>query len=244
MSAFDDARQLTRETLAVFAKEAKSEWRTRTALSATVLFALGALLLMLTALQGRPPVALSREGRISVATALLWLLLYFTATTGLARAFVSEEERGTGILLRLVARPEAVWLGKFAANTCLLLGLALVITPLLLSGLDTGANANIALLILVIGLGSIGMAATLTTASALVAQSTARSGLLSVLSLPLLMPLLVAVVHGTRAALGIGTSVGQMPAFALGTGDLQVLLSYASVSVAASLLLFGFVWDD
>jgi heme exporter protein B len=229
----------------VFVKEMRTEWRTRVALSATGLFAVGSLTLMLLALRVNPPVALPREPLISVATALLWLLLYFTAVTGLGRAFVLEEERSTALALRLTARATAVWAGKFAFNALLLLALAAVATPLLLAALDlNSADVNLPLLVCVVTLGGVGMAAVLTMTSALVAQATAKGGLLAVLSLPVLTPLFTAVVHGTRAALGVGTIAGRTPSFAIGLGDLQVLLSYVVVAVTASLLLFGFVWDD
>jgi heme exporter protein B len=233
------------EAGAVFAKEVRTEWRTRVALSATGLFAIGSLTLMMLALRVNPPVALQSGAQASVATALLWLLLYFTAVTGLGRAFVLEEERGTALALRLTARATAVWTGKFVFNTVQLLALAAMATPLLLAALEiNGASTNLPLLVCVVTLGGVGMAAVLTMTSALVAQATARGGLLAVLSLPILTPLFSAAVHGTRAALGVGTDAGRMPSFAVGLGDVQVLSSYTVVAITASLLLFGFVWDD
>jgi heme exporter protein B len=233
------------EAVAVFAKEVRAEWRTRVAVSATGLFAVGSLTLMMLALRVHPPVALKREPLISVATALLWLLLYFTAVTGLGRAFVLEEERGTALALRLTARATVVWAGKFAFNALLLFGLAVVTTPLLLAALEIDvATANLSLLACVLTFGCVGMAAVLTMTSALVAQATAKGGLLAVLSLPVLTPLFTAAVHGTRAALGVGTMASRPPAFVIGLGDLEVLVSYAVVSVTASLLLFGFVWEE
>ena len=77
------------ETLAVLLKEARTEWRTRVALSATVLFAVCSLTLIALSLRGgvatiEPP----------IASGLVWVVLLFTAATGLGRAFVQEEERG------------------------------------------------------------------------------------------------------------------------------------------------------
>ena len=179
----------------------------------------------------------------SVITALLWLLLYFTAATGLGRAFVQEEERGTALALRLSARATTVWAGKFALNALLQNGLALVAAPLLVAAFGWGENANFGLFVCVLLLGNVGIAAVFTMTSALVAQASAKGGLLAVLSMPLLVPLFVAAVHGTRIALGEGAD-SVAATWANGAADIQVLASYAVASVAGALFLFDFVWND
>lgn len=228
-----------REALAVFVKEWRSEWRTRVALSGTALFAACALTLMALALRGEAAGAVEPP----IAAALLWILLLFTAATGLGRAFVQEEERGTSLALRLTARATTVWAGKFAANLTLMWALTAVAAPTLLSLLSVN-RANIALLFCVLLLGGIGVAAVFTMTGALVAQATAKGGLLAALSFPVLVPLLLAGVHGTQAALGVGTRAGGAILFAPAVGDLRVLASYAVIAVTASLMLFDFVWND
>ena len=225
------------EAGAVFGKELKTEWRTRVALSAVGLFAVASLTLMALALRG---VALDDESAASVAAGLLWVLLFFTAATGLGRTFVQEEERGTALALRLAARSTAVWFGKFAANALLLLALTLIAAPTLLAMSNVPA-VNPALLFCVLFLGDIGLAAVMTLTAALVAKASARSGLLAALSFPVLVPLFLAGVHGAKAALGVGNEAGGWTA---GLGDLQVLFSYAVIAVTASLMLFDFIWAD
>ena len=43
---------------------------------------------------------------------LLWIILVFSALSGLSRSFVKEEEAGTMDVLKLSARPQSVFLGK------------------------------------------------------------------------------------------------------------------------------------
>lgn len=224
------------EAGAVLAKEIRSEWRTRVAFSSVALFAVGALTLIAFALRRESGAAVGPE----VTAGLLWVLLLFTAATGLGRAFVQEEERGTALALRLSARATAVYAGKFAANAVLLLALTAIATPLLLAVLST-PPANPWLLICVLVLGDIGMAAVFTLMSALVAQATAKGGMLAALAFPVLVPLLLVGVHGTKAALGFGAGKGDFWLFA---GDLQQLLSYDVVAVTAALMLFDYVWND
>ncbi len=109
----------------MFAKEARSEWRTRVAAASLGLFVAGSLALIGLAFARLSPRPDDRvEINTQIAAALLWLLVLFTAATGLGRAFVVEEERGTAIALRLHGRPTAIWTGKFLANTLLILLLA------------------------------------------------------------------------------------------------------------------------
>ena len=222
------------EAVAVFAKEWRAEWRTRVALASVGLFALSSLTLIALSLRG------GASPGPEVAAALLWIVLFFTATSGLGRTFVQEEERGTALALRLAARSTVVWAGKFAANALLLLGLTALAAPLLLGMLGVRA-ANPGLLFCVLMFGDLGLAAVSTFTAALVAQTSARSGLLAVLAFPILVPLLLAGVHGVKAALGVGNVSG---GWAPGTGDLQVLGAYAVIAVTASLLLFDWVWND
>jgi heme exporter protein B len=207
------------------------------ALSATVLFAACSLTLIALSLRDKDSAAVEPN----VAAALLWLVLLFTAATGLGRVFIQEEERGTALTLRLTARATTVWAGKFAANALLLLFLAGVAAPTLMAMLAVPV-VNPWLLICVLTLGSLGTAAVFTTTSALVAEASAKGGLLPVLSFPLLVPLLQAGVHGTKIALGVGVVPGSVP-LVLATGDLQVLGSYAVVATTASLMLFEFLWE-
>jgi heme exporter protein B len=224
------------ETLAIFLKEFRTEWRTRVALSGVGLFLLSGLTLIGLAFQGRK---VDADG----AAALLWLLLLFTAATGLGRGFVQEAERGTALALRLHARASAVWVGKFLFNAALLLALSALTAPLLFGALAVDIEkANFVALGGVLGLGSLGVAAVFTTTSALVAQSTARGGaLLAALSFPVLVPALFTGVGGTKAALGVSF---KMSAGSAASGYMTVLVSYAVIAVATSLVLFDYIWND
>jgi heme exporter protein B len=234
--------RLVHESVAVFVREWRTEWRTRVALSSVGLFAVIALVLIALSLRDKTGNVLDVGARPVIAAGLLWVVLFFTAATGLGRAFVHEEERGTALALRLMARGPAVWNGKFAANASLLLLLSALATPIMIGILDVSTkNVNLLLLVCVLSLGCLGIAAVFTTTSALVAQASVKGGLLAALSFPVLIPLLLAGVHGTKAALGVGNPEAL---FALGSGDVQVLVSYAVIAMTTSLMLFDFVWND
>lgn len=231
---------LAREVGAILAKEIRTEWRTRVALSGVGLFLIGALTLIGIGLN-RVPLHSATSG------ALLWVVLLFTAATGLGRAFVQEAERGTALALRLHADPSAVWLGKFAFNVLLLWALAAIAAPGLLGMLQVAPESvNVGILICVLGVGTLAVAAVFTTMAALVAQTTARGGLLAALAFPLLIPAFQSGLNGTKAALGVGfenIEVKVTP-WQVAYGDLGVLTLYTATAIWVSLWLFDYVWND
>jgi len=92
----------TAEIKAIFRKELASEVRTRSGLATVCLFSIAAVVAVAFG-------AFNQKLSGSLAAGLFWVTLLFTAAVALPRAFVIEEEQGTGDLLRLMARPEAVF---------------------------------------------------------------------------------------------------------------------------------------
>jgi heme exporter protein B len=168
--------------------------------------------------------------------ALIWIILFFSAMSGMARSFIKEEEKNTAPALRLAAEPELVFLGKLCLNFLLMLSLGALVIPLyyILLHPRPGSLAPAAL---VIFLGITGLVGATTILAAIVAKAGSKSTLLPVLSLPVLLPLLVTAINATGTAMGGGTLSDVSQA-------LQFLAAYTVVIVTASLLLFDFVWND
>lgn len=218
---------------AVFQKDLRSELRTRYALNALIMFALATVLMSSISLgtqllPGDPLTPL-------IDAALLWIVLFFAALTGTARAFVQEETAQTAALLRLHAPPLAVLIGKWLFNTLLLAGLTLLTTLVfgLLMSLRVG---NLPLLLVVLLLGSIGLATTTTLVAAIIAQANVRSALFAPLAFPLLLPLLVIAVQTTDQALRGNSWSGAVV-------NVQLLVAYILVTTASAVLVFPLVWE-
>jgi len=213
----------------VCAKDLRAEFRTRYALSAIGLFAVTTLTVISFALG---PFGLQQD----LLAALLWVVLFFAAMAGLARVFVHEEESKTAPALRLAAPAGAVYLGKYLFNQVLLLLLEVLIVPLfiVMMGLQVG---NFGLFALVLLLGNLGLAGATTIIAAMVSQASARGALFTVLSFPLLLPLLISTIEGTRLALAQAGLASTWP-------SLQVLLAYAVAMVTVSLMLFPAIWTE
>lgn len=217
-------------TTAVFIKDFQSELRTRYAINALVMFVITTLSIILFSIGGE---------RVSpdVLAGMLWVVIFFSAMSGLSRSFVSEEERGTTMTLQLLARPAVVYFGKLLFNLALIFSInALVVTLyLLFIPLFTVQTASIFFLTLF--LGSIGLACASTIIAAIIAKANSKGTLYPVLSFPILLPLLMTVMNATKLSLDGAP-------FAEAAGEFRVLVSYSVVLVAVSWVLFDYVWKD
>ena len=224
---------ILRAAAAVFVKDLRTEWRTRVALNALLLFAFSVLVLVGYAVG---PTRLTIEDRPVVNSVLLWIVLFFSAMTGLSRAFVNEEETGTAAALRLSAPPASVFLGKLLSNLALLAVVMTVVVPLFLALMSFGIAAP-GLFLAVLALGGVGIAAASTFIAAIVSKTAAKGALFAVLATPLLLPPLVAAVTGTRIA-------ATEPDLAAGLDVVRLLFAYDGLMVTASFLLFDAVWRE
>ena len=211
---------------AILRKECRSEWRTRYGLNAALLFAI-------TTLTG-VSFAVGRLGnRTDLLSAMLWVVLLFAALAALSHTFVREVESHTLTLLRLVASPSAIALGKLLFNLVFLTVLEMVTVPLFLV-LMGGPPPRWGAFLAILALGSVALAAAATLVGALIAQTRSRGALFAGLSLPLLLPVLAGAVSGTRAQWE-GAEVA---------GAARLLASYALAVMAVSLLLYDHLWEE
>jgi heme exporter protein B len=220
------------EATAVFVKEWRCEFRTRYALNTLALFAFTTLVVASVSLG---PMGISKAQGSAVLPVLLWLILLFSVAAGLPRAFVQEEESQTAAALRLAATPSAVFCGKLLYCLTLVAALELLVTPVFVTLMSIEV-ADPGLLVAALAAGGYGLAAGSTLVAAIIAQARTKSTLFSVLSFPVLLPLLLLAVELTRAA--VAGDVG-------GAGEValpQLILYDASVSVVG-LMLFPVVWN-
>ena len=224
---------LASETAAVLRKEVISEMRSRVALNAVGLFALTTLVAVAYQIG---PYRIQEQDRPFVLAALLWIILFFAATAGLSRVFVKEEDSHTAKTLRLAARPLAVFGGKLLFNLMLLLTLEAVIVPLYCALMGYVVQGVPSLLLVMVS-GALAMAASTTMVAAIIAKASGSGTLFSVLTVPLVLPLLVVLIQGTRAAASSAALADVFPA-------LRATLSLAGVTLVVAVYLFPVVWHD
>lgn len=220
------------EAFAVTAKDLRAEFRTRVALNSLGLFALTVLAAVSYTVG---PYRIAEEDRPFLLSVLLWIVVFFAALAGLDRSFVKEEESHTAPLLRLAAAPSVVWFGKLLYNLVLIYTLVAIIAPLfcILMGFRfVMPGAFVAML----ATGGYALAVTTTIVAAIISRAMTRGALFSVLSLPLLLPLLIFLIQGTAAAAGGSTDAVRE--------SVRAIVSMGGIMTVVSAGLFPVVWDD
>jgi heme exporter protein B len=218
-------------TFALVRKDVHSELRTRYALNALIMFVVTAVATILFALRSDQPTS-------SVLSGLYWVVVFFTAMSGLSRTFVSEEERGTTMTLQLVASPSTVYFAKLIFNTALTFSMTIAVTILYMAVFSNAfVIKTLSIFIGTVVLGSLGFASASTIIAAIVAKANTRGTLYPVLSFPILIVLLMTVMGATTKALE-----GEDLSTAL--GDFQILVGYFLAMTGGSYLLFDYVWKD
>ncbi|MEZ0324501.1 MAG: heme exporter protein CcmB [Fimbriimonas sp.] len=217
------------EIAAVFGKELRSELRSRSGLATAGLFAIVTVFTLTFA-------SMNTKLDGNIAAGLLWVSVLFSSIVSLPRTFVTEEEQGTGDLLRLWARPHAVYWGKALFNLAQLGVMALLLSFLYLG--FTGLELAIPWLYwLTLLAGCAALAGAVTLTGAIVARAASRSSLAGAIAVPILLPIMAAGVGGMRSAFGTGfAESGAMSALGL--------VGYAVASLAIGPWLFAAVWKS
>ena len=216
--------------ISIFSKEIASELRTRYALNALLMFVVTTLAIIVFSLG-------SEHVPIEIYCGTLWVIIFFSAMSGLSRTFVTEEERGTTLLLQLITSSNSVLLGKLLYNFLLNLIIS-VFTALSYQVIFEDFVIKTGLIFWVtILLGTMGLASASTILAAIVAKANAKGTLFPVLSFPVLVPILLTAIKSTILSVEGGTFTEALP-------DFQVLLSFTVVIITVSILLFDFVWKD
>jgi heme exporter protein B len=217
-------------SIALFIKDVRSELRTRYALNALLMFVVTSVSTILFALRSEQPGAQTFAG-------MFWVVVFFTAMSGLSRSFVAEAERGTTLVLQLVADSSVVLAGKLLANCALTLLLTTAVTILYLIVFPNFAIISVDIFVLTLVLGSLGFASAGTLLAAIIAKANVRGTLYPVLAFPVLIPLLMTVMNATTLALDGAPLIDAVT-------DLQVMAGYILVMTGGSFLLFEYVWND
>jgi heme exporter protein B len=217
-------------TWAIVVKDVRSELRTRYALNALLMFVVTSVATILFALR-------DDELNPEILSGMFWVVIFFTAMSGLSRIFVSEEERGTTLTLQLVASPSVVYFGKLIFNSGLTLMLSSAVTVLYVVVFPAFVIKSAFIFGFTVFLGSLGFASAATIIAAVIAKANTKGTLYPVLSFPILIPLLMTVMKSTARALD-----GEL--FTAALGEFQILVSYLLVMTAGSYLLFDYVWKE
>jgi len=214
---------------AILAKDLQTELRSRYAINTVLAFVGASLLLILFALKvdQLPPTPKS---------AIVWIVILFAALSSLSRSFVMETDRRTYDLLRLHSSAAEVFVGKLCYNYLFTLSVN-VATFIIYTSLLAMPIADSFAFALVLILGTAGLSGVSTMLGAIVSQADRKGAIFSVLSIPMLFPLILILVRTTKAALIEGLTENYL-------NDFWALFGYAGVTITAGVLLFDYIWEE
>jgi len=215
-----------RRAWAVAWKDVLVERRSKETVNAVLFFSVLLLFVFEFTLGG------DRDRLAAVLPGLLWLGVLLAALLGLGRSFVLERENDCWEALLLTPGDKsAVYVGKLAGNILLMALVEAVVLALFTLFMNVDIARALPGLFLVLALGTLGIAAVGTLFGAMTAHVRARELLFPVLLLPVLVPVLLAIVKTTEALLG-GESLGTVAHW------LKLLVAADVIYVVAGLLTF------
>ncbi len=215
----------------VFWKDVAIERRSKETLNALAFFSLLLLFLFQFALGA------DRERLTAALPGLLWLGFVLSGLLALGRSFMVERENDCweGLLLA-PGDKSAIFLGKLAGNLLLMFIVEALLVALFAVFFNVDVGRALGPLSLIIALGTLGLAALGTLFAAMTAHVGARELLFPVLLLPVQVPVLLATVKATEAALA-GEPLAAVANW------ITLLVAADVVYVVAGVLTFDFILE-
>ncbi len=147
---------------------------------------------------------ISPHNVLDLAPGILWASIVFAGMLALSRTFIMERENGclTALMMAPMDRG-SLFFAKFVVNLCLMAAFELFLLPAFALFFAMGGPVWSVLphLIVVLLAGSVGITAVGTLFALAALKTTSREMMLSVLVLPVQLPLLIAAVQCTRQVL-------------------------------------------
>lgn len=214
--------------LELIKKELRLEFRQKSTLGAVLVYVTGTIFIS----------ALCFKAKLDKPTwnALFWVITLFTSVTISGKSFL-KETGGQALFNYLYYHPRDFILAKTIYNMLFMLVLS-GITYFFYGFFITNEVENTGLFILVLLLASTGLAGILSLMSAIASKANGNFAIMSILSFPVLMPLILVIIKLSKQAVdGIewaGVSFNLM----------AVLIALNVLSVTLSYILFPYLWKD
>lgn len=226
----------------IFAKDLAIELRTREIVTTAGFFAALVAILASVSFYSGP------DTTVRVAPGAMWLAIAFASVLALGRTWQREREEAamTGLLVAPIARA-SMFLGKAMGVFAFVTAIELIVIPVVALFFHVELLDVIASLSVVVGLGTVGVAAAGTLFGAMTVRTQARDLVLATVLFPLLSPTLLSGVAATREIFALVQSMHPPGALEqLGeVRDYLVLLAlFDVVAVAGGVAFFGALVDD
>ena len=227
-----------RQIAALIRKDIGLQLRSRGTL--VLIFVFSVLVVLIFAFAFGPNFPSEKSERGKLTASVLWAAIVFAGIITLNRSFVIERTHGALHGIRLTGvDPSHVYLAKVVTNVVFLILLEIVITPIALQFFDLFDDVTVVILLKVFGVMSIGTLGFCAVGVLLAGMSTSTDGgesLLSVILLPLVIPI---IMGGTKCTVSILVTGALEDRFWLG-----LLVGSSLIFLAAAYLLADAVIEE
>lgn len=166
---------------------------------------------------------------------LFWIILLFSAVNSTTNSF-NKENSGRQMYYYQLANPSAIILAKIIFNFILLLSLSLIGFMMYMAFLGNPVQ-DIKVYLLAILLGSLGFSSTLTLIAGIASKTNNSSGIMAILSLPVLLPLINMLIKLSKNAMD-GLE------FSSSYNEIMTIFGIDLIVVTLSYLLFPYLWKS
>ena len=201
------------------------EFRNNNVIASVLLYALSTVFVVYMANQ-----EISKDSWIS----LFFIIILFIVLNALTRSFLQEGQNRFLLYYQLIP-PTQLIIAKLLYNTSLVFVISLI--TLLLYNVVSGSimELNNVNFILAFVLGVVGLSSCITFISGIAVKTNNSAGLLSILSLPLLIPVIMLTINLAEKGLKGHTQLGK---------EWMSLLAIDVLIVTLSLILFPYLWKE
>ena len=224
-----------RQVLWLVHKDLILQFRTKDTLVLVFMFSL--LVVLAFVFSMGPFFPFDLEERSKLAASVLWISFTFAGIITLTRSFDVERSDGAVHIIRLAGvDPSNFYISKVLSNFIFLTVLEFILTPVSLQfveSLDLVSVITLFKLLGILSIGTLGLCAVGVILSGMASTTRGKESLLSVLLLPLVIPVIMAGTKCTVSLLSTGTLQG--------TFWIMLLILYSLVFLTISYLLFEFV---
>ena len=218
--------QLLKEIKFLIHKELILEWRSRYAINGILLYVFATVFVCYLSFKKADPIAWN---------ALFWIILLFASVNAVAKSFI-QESRGRHLYYYQVASPQGIILSKIFYNMLIMSVLSLICLVFYRLVFFNELHDPL-FYILGVLLGSISFSTVFTMISAIASKTNNSATLMTILSFPVIVPLLMLLIRFSKNAMdGLDRSVSM--------DELLVILAINVIVIITSLLLFPYIWRD
>jgi heme exporter protein B len=226
--------ELLKQTSELLKKEIVLEWRSKYAFNGILLYIASTVFVCYMSFNLNPGFAHSPNYAL-VWNVLFWIIILFAAVNAIAKSFL-QESKSRFLYYYSIAGPQAIILSKIIYNVLLMLLLS-ILALIIYSLFFTNPVTDTLYYFLTVLIGAVSFSTAFTMISAIASKAGNNGTLMSVLSFPVIIPVILLLLRMSKRAMD-GLDRG------LNLPEIGVLVAINVIVIITSLLLFPFLWKD